>query len=164
MLDNGDHMNRLIPLALILALPFPAYADITDDARRAHIHNEPLIIWDNPGGRLVDFNLVRYEMRKGLKVQIVKRCASACTLLLAEKNNLCYEPNTTFAFHGYSTQDGTLSDRKLVERTLSALPPKLAAVLKQEGALDDPDRIIGIKGTYMAKLDWNPRFCEGTAP
>lgn len=64
-----------------------------------------LVVLRDPGGLLYGrMRFLSYLERKDIRVHVMGRCVSACTLYLS-LDNVCVSPNATFGFHGPSASD-----------------------------------------------------------
>lgn len=127
------------------------------DAGRA-APGKVLVIEASPGGnRLEARRIFATLMAEGIRVRLTGLCASACTVALAYPN-VCYRPDTLFAFHAVSNPDGRLSPWGTKALFLS-YPPRIAAWAKQAGADTSAYMTEKIWGHDLALLDDAPRLC-----
>lgn len=152
--------TSLVSLALAFSLAACQTASMSsefvEEAAAAHAKNEQLVIWNNYGGEFGQVASVRNMIREGLKVHIVGVCASACTILLAEKENVTYSKDAVFVFHGSAAPSSSVEAQN--KRIISIFAPKLQEYLIETKAVTDPNRVVKIPAYELAEMDWEYRI------
>ncbi|WP_126978264.1 hypothetical protein [Frigidibacter oleivorans] len=143
----------LTTLALIagLALAGPAEAQST---RRSNYAMAPLVVRDDPGGRVDHRAAEIAKLRKsGQPVELRGECFSACTMYLALPN-ACTARNTMFGFHGPSYYGAPLPkfDFEYWSKIIAShYPPKLAQWYMTK-ARYKTNRMVRLSGAELIKF------------
>jgi hypothetical protein len=103
-----------------------------------------LVVGNNPGGLVVQFLAQEQQLEaRGEGVQVVGRCASACTVVL-HNPNVCVAPGGSFMFHkaflARPTPQGLLrgpDDEQTTAVLWSMYPPGVQAWINAHGGLQD---------------------------
>lgn len=96
-------------------------------------------IYDNPGGKVVDFVLQkeRYK-KKGVFIEFHGSCESACTIFLSlPKDRMCVGPHARFGFHKpfFEGYNDPIKVRKAEQYLRKQYPWWVNRWLKQNGGL-----------------------------
>lgn len=151
----GTALFLAIALSGCSTVPGKVDASFVDAAREAHASGGELTVWNNYGGSVAEMGRVLQLVRDGLRVRIVGDCASACTYFLIARENVCYEPSATFAFHAPSGAAGQKS-----EPYTRGFSHPLAARLLDDRALSSYD-MTTYTAAEIAALDYEERYCNG---
>lgn len=161
------------PLASLLAIALAGcstgYWGPSDDgallraAEQAALTNRPLVVTNCTGTSTVGLNetqkAINFMAKHGVRVELRGRAESACTMML-RLENICYAPNSVFAFHGgYDLRTWGYSSVPS-ETMRQSYPPNLQQWTRATGALNDPKRWVELSGSEIAMLDKRPRICR----
>ncbi len=117
-----------------------------------------LTIAEGRGGRLVEtIDALEWLKENEIPVQVINRCASACTLLLGYEK-LCYGQKAEFWFHSARFEDGDPS--QLGNAILKArYPDWLQQWLADNAGLDNVNGWTILSAKELATIDPQPRYC-----
>ena len=116
-----------------------------------------LVVGNNPGGLVVQFLAQEQQLEaRGEGVQVVGRCASACTVVL-HNAKVCVAPGGSFMFHkaflARPTPQGLLrgpDDEQTTAVLWSMYPPGVQAWINAHGGLQDQPLNMSAQAAWSA--------------
>lgn len=165
---NRGFLRRIGPIASLAGLLTACqaggalYSGRSDDlpalSTAVANNNGTLKIADGYGGRLAEtVEALEWLEQKKIPVQVIDRCASACTLLLGYES-LCYSQKAEFWFHSARFEDGSASE--LGNAILRArYPGWLRNWLDENSGLSSDNGWTILHAEELATIEPQPRLC-----